>query len=83
MEDAKKPLKSDNLSCKVVDLAAGEARNLILTDATHSQRWKLQRHRTPSSTRFRHVKGDGLVPGASHRRESAEEDEGDGRVGCR
>ncbi|KAL9323690.1 hypothetical protein ACSQ67_008547 [Phaseolus vulgaris] len=31
MEDALKPPKSDNLSCKVVDLAAGEAHNLILT----------------------------------------------------
>jgi len=31
MEDARKPLKTGNLLCKVVDLAAGEARNLILT----------------------------------------------------
>ncbi|KAK7382399.1 hypothetical protein VNO80_01250 [Phaseolus coccineus] len=50
MEDARKPLKSGNLSCKVVDLAVGEARNLILIDAMHSRHWKLQRHRTPSST---------------------------------
>ncbi|KAL9324009.1 hypothetical protein ACSQ67_008866 [Phaseolus vulgaris] len=55
MEDARKPLKTGNLLCKVVDLAAGEARNLILTDATHSRGWKLQRHRIPSSTRFQHA----------------------------
>ena len=34
--------------------------------------------------RFRHLKdGDELVPRASHVRESAKEDEGDGRVGGR
>lgn len=31
MEDAGKPLKSGNPSRKVVDLAAGEAHNLVLT----------------------------------------------------